>query len=68
MSERKATRKEKKQNTAKSIKRVNIALKEDVHTKAKVIAVLKGLTLNGYLEQAIEKAIEQDKKVLDKVK
>ena len=49
-------------------KRVNIELKEDVHTKAKVIAVLKGLTLNKYLEKAIEKALEKDKKVLDKVK
>ena len=49
-------------------KRVNIALKDDVHTRAKVIAVLKGLTLNKYLEKAIEKSIEKDKKVLEKVK
>ncbi len=53
---------------SKRAKRVNIALKDDVHTKAKVIAVLKGLTLNEYLEKAIEKALEKDKKVLDKVK
>lgn len=66
MSKGKQVRKEKKQN--KSTKRVNIALKEDVHIKAKVIAVLKGLTLNEYLEQAIEKAIEKDKKILDKIK
>ena len=35
-------------------KRINIALKEDTHTKAKVISVLKNITLNDYLEQAIE--------------
>ena len=64
MSKRKKIRKEKKEST----KRVNIAIIEDIHTKAKIIAVLKGLTLNEYLEQAIEKAIEKDKKVLDKVK
>ena len=53
---------------SKKTKRVNIELKDDVHTKAKIIAVLKGMTLNEYLEKAIEKALKKDKKVLDKVK
>lgn len=49
-------------------KRVNISLKEDNHTQAKVIAVLKNVTLNEYFEKAIEEAIERDKKILDKLK
>ena len=53
---------------SKKTKRVNIALKDEVHTRAKVIAVLKGLTLNEYLERAIEKALEKDKKILEKVR
>ena len=53
---------------SKQTKRVNIALKDSVHTKAKVIAVLKGLTLNEYLEKAIEKALQKEKKGLDKIK
>ena len=45
-------------------KRVNIALKEETHIKAKVISVLKNITLNEYLEQAIEKAVENDKDII----
>ena len=49
-------------------KRVNIELKENIHTQAKVIAVLKDITLNNYFEKAIEEAIKKDKKILDKIK
>jgi predicted HicB family RNase H-like nuclease len=42
------------------VKKVNIGLKEKVHTQAKVISVLKGVSLNSFIEQAIEKAIEKD--------
>ena len=49
-------------------KRVNIALDEDLHTKAKVIAVLKNITLNDYIEKASEDAVKKDKPVLDKIK
>ncbi|MFH0978199.1 MAG: hypothetical protein V1837_02745 [Candidatus Woesearchaeota archaeon] len=42
------------------MKRVNIAIGEDIHRKAKVIAVLKGVTLNDYLEAAIEKVLKKD--------
>jgi predicted HicB family RNase H-like nuclease len=51
-----------------SKKRVNIALDEDIHTKAKVIAVLTNTTLNDYFEKAIAEAIEKDKKILEKIK
>jgi|SaaInlStandDraft_4_1057021.scaffolds.fasta_scaffold281528_1 hypothetical protein len=49
-------------------KRVNIALDEDIHIKAKVISVLTNTTLNDFLEQAIADAIEKNKKILDKIK
>lgn len=50
------------------MKRVNIGISEDAHTKAKVISVLKGITLNEYFEKAIEDAILKDKTLLEKLK
>ena len=51
-----------------SKKRVNILLDEETHTKAKVIAVLKNITLNEYLEAAIAKAVSEDKHILKRIK
>lgn len=48
-------------------KRVNIGLKEDVHTQAKLLAVLKQVPLGKYLEKAIEDAVKKDKKMLEEV-
>jgi predicted HicB family RNase H-like nuclease len=42
------------------MKRVNIAIDSSVHKKAKVIAVLKGITLNEYLESAIDRALRRE--------
>jgi hypothetical protein len=50
------------------MKKVNIGISEEAHTKAKIICVLKGITLNDYLAKIIEKAVEKDKEVLDKLK
>ena len=50
------------------MKRVNVQLPDDIHTRAKVIAVLQGTTLNEYLEQAITAKVEKDKHVLDKMR
>ena len=49
-------------------KRVNIELDEDIHTKAKVIAVLTNTTLNEFFEKAIAEAVSKDKKVLERIK
>ncbi len=49
-------------------KKVNIGLDEDLHTRAKIIAVLKNITLNDYIEKALEEAVKKDKAVLDKIK
>jgi hypothetical protein len=48
-------------------KRVNIGLKEKVHTQAKLISVLKKIPLGVYFEKAIEEAIEKDKKLLEEL-
>lgn len=50
------------------MKRVNVQLPDDIHTRAKVIAVLTGTTLNEYLERAIRTAVEKDKPTLDGVR
>jgi predicted HicB family RNase H-like nuclease len=50
------------------MKRVNVQLPDDIHTRAKVIAVLRGITLNEYLEAAISEAVDRDKGVLDSLK
>ena len=46
------------------MKKVNIGLKEKIHMQAKIISVVKGISLNRYIEEAIEKAIEKDKHVI----
>lgn len=43
-------------------KQLNIRLDEETRTQAKIIAILKGMTLNEYIEQAIKKDLEKDKK------
>ena len=50
-----------------SSKRVNIELKDDTHTKAKLIAVLTGTALGKYFEKAIEEQVKKDKKLLEEV-
>lgn len=49
------------------MKRVNIQLGDDLHTKAKIIAVLKGVTLNDYFAKIVSEAVQRDKKVLENV-
>ena len=46
------------------MKKVNIGLKEKVHMQAKIISVVKGVSLNQFIEEAIEKAIEKDKSII----
>jgi len=50
------------------MKKVNIGINKETHAKAKIISVLQGRTLNDYLAEAIEKAVEKDKGVLAKIK
>jgi predicted HicB family RNase H-like nuclease len=41
-------------------KQLNIRLDEEIHTKAKITAILKGSTLNDYIERAILDALKKD--------
>lgn len=41
-------------------KQLNIRLDEEIRTRAKIIAILKGSTLNDYIEEAIRIALEKD--------
>lgn len=50
------------------MRRVNIKLSDEAHTKAKIIAVLQDTTLNDYLERAIQDAINKDRHILSKIK
>jgi len=49
-------------------KQLNIRIDDDLHTKAKVTAILKGITLNDYIERAINEALEKDKNITSKAK
>lgn len=49
------------------MKRVNIQLSEELHTRAKIIAVLKGVTLNDYLARIVDEAVQRDRKVLENI-
>ncbi len=46
------------------MKKVNIGLKEKVHMQAKIMSVVKGVSLNQFIEKAIETAIEKDKNII----
>lgn len=50
-----------------TVKRVNIQLPEELHTRAKIIAVLKGTTMNDYLAEILAEGIKRDKRVLEKI-
>jgi predicted HicB family RNase H-like nuclease len=47
---------------------VNIKISEEAHSRAKILCVLKGITLNDYLSKAIEEEVEKDKGMLAKIK
>ena len=46
------------------MKRVNICLRKEAHSQAKIISILKNVHLNKYLELCIEKAIKEDQNIL----
>ncbi|MBN4049139.1 hypothetical protein JYT91_00830 [archaeon AH-315-M20] len=50
------------------MKRVNISLKDEIHSQAKIISILKKIPLGKYLESCIKRAIAEDKKILENIK
>ena len=49
------------------MKRVNIQIPEELHTKAKILSVLQGTTLNDYLAAAIEAQVKKEEGLLGKL-
>ena len=49
------------------MKRVNIAIKEETHVRAKIISALTNKTLSDYLQKAVEDAIEKDRDVIKNI-
>lgn len=49
-------------------RKINIGINAETHTKAKIICVLKGITLNEYLGKALEKELAKDKHLLENIK
>lgn len=45
-------------------KRINLRISSDLHTKAKLISVLKKTTMNQYLENLIQEAISKDEHLI----
>ncbi|GEM_PF-2499792 len=54
-------------STVQLMRKVNIGLKDEVHAQAKIISVLKSMTLQEYLQVAVENAVKKDKNVLGKI-
>lgn len=50
------------------MKRVNIILKKEIHSQAKIISVLKNVPLNKYLESCIKQGVKDDQKILETIK
>ena len=48
-------------------KKVNIGLLEKIHAQAKIIATVKKISLQDYLAAAIEKAVGEDKQLLEEL-
>lgn len=43
---------------------MNIDLRKEIHSQAKIISILKNISLNKYLEDCIEKTLQEDEALL----
>jgi predicted HicB family RNase H-like nuclease len=50
------------------VKHVNITIDRTLHSKAKALAAIRGVSLNDYLSLAIEKSISKQKKLFEALK
>ncbi|MEK6917063.1 MAG: hypothetical protein AABW92_04940 [Nanoarchaeota archaeon] len=49
------------------MKKVNIALKDEVHSQAKIISILKDIPMGQYLDELISEAIKKDLSLIEKL-
>ena len=47
--------------------RVNIWMSEEIHKKVKILAALKGMTIQEYVESAIESKVKKDLKIVEEL-
>ncbi len=57
-----------KSDMAETEKKVNIAINEEAHTRAKIISTIKKIKMKDYLRKILEDAIKKDEQVLQKIK
>lgn len=50
------------------MKRINIGLKDNTHSRAKIVSILKQVSLSKYIELCIEKSLELDRKLLEDIR
>jgi len=50
------------------MKKINLDLDDELHTKAKVIAFLKNTTLKEYLQKAVEDSVKKDNSLISRMK
>jgi predicted HicB family RNase H-like nuclease len=48
--------------------RVNLALKQEIHLKAKAMAAIRETSLNEFFREAIEAAVTEDRKLFEEIK
>ncbi len=53
---------------AEKEKKINIAISEEAHTRAKIISAIKKAKMKDYLRKIIEDAIKRDEGELRKIK
>ena len=54
-------------NINEKLKKLNISLDEETHLKLKLISVLKGITMNEYLLNALKKELDNDSEIIDNI-
>lgn len=47
--------------------RVNIWMSEELHKKLKIMVALKGMTIQEYVEDSIEKKVKKDLKLVEEL-
>lgn len=48
-------------------KRINIWMDEETHRQVKILAALKGTTIQDYIVEAVKNCIEDDKVILERL-
>ncbi|MBN1156174.1 hypothetical protein JXA85_01025 [Candidatus Woesearchaeota archaeon] len=50
------------------MKRINIFMDQEIHSRIKVISALKKKSMNGYIAEALDSMLKKDKALFEKLK